>query len=87
MNNAYIPSTFQMRQSTYGGVQPIQMNAPVAPRPNTAQARADVGQATLPNTLTAQGMQTMGVPKTPTKGLIGRKMPGFDRNPMGMYGR
>lgn len=87
MNNAYIPSTFQLRQSSYGGVKPMRMTAPMAPRPNTAQARSDIGQAALPDALTNQGMQTMGVPRTPTKGLIGRKMPGFDRDPMGMYGR
>ncbi len=87
MSNAYIPTTFQMRQSTYGGVRPMRMSAPTAPTPNTAQTRADVGQAALPASLTTQGMQNMGVPKTPTKGLLGRKMPGFDANTMGIYGR
>jgi len=87
VNNAYIPSTFQMRQSTYGGVRPMRMAAPTAPTPNTAQSRADIGQAALPAALTTQSMQTMGVPKTPSKGLLGRKMPGFDANMMGIYGR
>ena len=57
-------------RSPYGGVRPLRMAAPEAPRVDTAQGRANTGQMVLPEKLTMQAQQTMQVPATPVKGLL-----------------
>jgi hypothetical protein len=78
-NGAFIPSLDAMTQRpAYGGVRQIRMTAPVAPGQDTAQGKVNAGQGTLPANLTMQAQQTMGVPSTPTKGLLARAMPGIN---------
>ena len=77
--NTFIPSLGPLTdKAAYGGVKPMRMNAPTAPGANTAQGRANAGQMALPENLTLQAQQTMGVPSKPTKGLLPRAMPGFN---------
>ena len=60
--------------AAYGGVKPIRMAAPKAPGKKGPQAKAMQGQSTLPDDLTIQAQETMGVPNTPTKELLPRLM-------------
>lgn len=63
-----------MTRSSYGGVRSMRMAAPQAPS-GTAQAQALSGQNQVVDGLTMQAQQTMGVPATPVKGLLGRLNP------------
>ena len=65
-----MPST--TGQSAYGGVRRYQMTAPAAPNP---QGAALAGQNRVTDQLTAAAQQTMGVPRTPVKGLLNRMVP------------
>ena len=77
--NAFIPSLQPMSgKAAYGGVKSMRMSAPAAPGADTAQGKANAGQMALPENLTVQAQQTMGVPSKPTKGLLPRAMPGFN---------
>ena len=82
MTSQYQPNITAMRpiprKAAYGGVTDMRMTAPVAPGSQSAQGRAVAGQGALPEYLTLQAQNTMGVPHTPVKGLLPRLMPGFD---------